>query len=190
MFRNFVLVAAPLALVAAPAAAQTVTGTIDMTGTVAAKCFVVPTNGSTFTDSVDFTALDQANGTLRTGLATDFGTRNYTVKCNGTNPKLAITANVLATATPVSAGYDNSIDFSATVSVDATGANATTATPAAFTDSSTTVGGTTATAVGSSLANAANNIHISTTGYATNTATDLLAVGTYTGSVVVTISPT
>ena len=172
------------AAIATPAAAQSVTGTISLTGTVAAKCFVVPGNGSTFTDSVDFLALDAADGTLRTGLATQFGTRNFTVKCNGTNPKVAVTANALATATPVVAGYDNSIDFTASVAVDATGANA-----GPFTDSSTTVGGSTATAVGSALANAASNIHVSTSGYATNNLTDLLAVGTYNGSVVVVISP-
>ena len=184
MFRNLIL-AAPLALIAVPAAAQSsVTGTIDMTGTVAAKCFVVPGNGSTFSDSVNFLALDQANGTLRTGLATDFGTRNFTVKCNGTNPKVSVTANALATATPVVAGYDNSIDFTASVAVDAVGANA-----GPFTDSSTTGPGSTPTAIGSPLANSASNIHVSTSGYATNTATDLLAVGTYNGSVVVVIAP-
>lgn len=177
------------AAIATPAAAQSVTGTISLTGNVQAKCFVVPTNASTFSDSVDFLALDAADGTLRAGLATQFGTRNYTVKCNGTNPKIAITANALSTVTAVTAGYDNSIDFSANVTVDATGANATTTTPAAFTDSSTTIGGSTATAVGSALSNAANNIHISTSGYATNALTDILAVGTYNGSVVVVISP-
>lgn len=182
--RNFLIAAAPLALLASPAAAQSVTGTIGLTGTVAAKCIVSPGNGSTFSDSVDFHALDAADGTLRTGLATDFGTRSFTVKCNGTNPKVSIAANALSTGTPVVAGYDNSIDFTASVAVDATGANA-----GPFTDSSTTVGGSTATAVGSQLANAASNVHITTSNYATNNLTDLLAVGTYNGSVVVTISP-
>lgn len=184
MFRNLILAAAPLALIAVPAAAQSVTGTIDMTGTVAAKCFVVPGNGTTFSDSVNFGALDQADGTLRTNLATQFGTRNFTVKCNGTSPKVSVTANALVTGTPVVAGYDNSIDFTASVAVDAVGANA-----GPFTDASTPIAGSTPTAIGSPLANAASNIHVSTSGYATNNLTDLLAVGTYNGSVVVVIAP-
>lgn len=171
---------------ATPAMAQqVVTGTITLTGTVGAKCYVgSDTSANTFSDAVNFGALDATDGTLRTGLATDFGTRSFTVKCTSGNPTISVTANPLAnTATPA-AGYDNSIDYSATVTADRAGSGT-----AVVTDASSAAGATSGQ-VGGPLANAASNVRITTTGYATNAATDLLVAGTYNGSVVVTISPT
>ena len=61
--------AATTAFIAMPAAAQTVTGTVTLTGSVAPKCSVNPGAASTFSASVNFGELSQANGTLRAGLA-------------------------------------------------------------------------------------------------------------------------
>lgn len=171
------------AAIASPAMAQSaVTGTITLTGTVGSKCFVVPGNGSTFSDAVDFLALDQADGTLRTGLATDFGTRSFTVKCNSGTAGLSVTATPLATAAAAAAGYDNSIDYSATLTVDTTTGST------AVTDLTSAAGATTGTTT-APLANSTDNVRITTTGYATNNATDLLVAGTYNGVITVVISP-
>jgi hypothetical protein len=176
------LAMAAAATFATPAAAQTVTGTITLTGVVGPKCFVVPGNGGTFTGSHDFLALDAADGTLRSGLASEFATKTFTVKCTSANPGLSITADPLATGGAAAAGYDNSIQYDATLTVD------TTAGSTAVTDASGTAGATTGSA-GAPLANAAGNVRITTANYATNTATDLLVAGTYNGLITVVISP-
>lgn len=178
------LIVAGAAAFASPAAAQTVSGSITLTGTVGAKCFVLPGSGSSFSDAVDFLALDKADGTLRTGLATDFGTKSFTVKCNSANPLLTIQASSLATAATAPTGYDNSIDYTAKLDVDTTaGVGAGT-----VSDSSAVAGSTSASA-GAPLANAANNVRVTTSGYATNTATDILVAGTYNGLILITIAP-
>ncbi len=173
------------AAIASPAMAQqVVTGTITLTGTVGTKCYVgTDTSVNTFSDAVDFHALDAADGTLRAGLATDFGTRSFTVKCNSGNPGLSITATPLATGASAASGYDNSIDYSATLTVDKAGGGTT-----AITDLTSALGATTGS-VGSPLANSAANVRITTTGYATGAATDLLVAGTYNGLITVVISP-
>lgn len=170
------------AVFATPASAQTVTGTITLTGVVTPKCFVLPGSGSTFSDSHDFSNLDAADGTLRSGLATEFATKSFTVKCTSGNPGLSVTAAPLATGASAPAGYDNSIDYSATLTVD------TTAGSTAVTDASGTAGATTG-AAGAPLANSTGNVRVTTSGYATNTATDLLVAGTYNGVITVVISP-
>ena len=181
------LAAAACAALASPAMAQNVTGTITLNGNVAAKCSVTSAPaGATFAQTVDFLELAQANGTLRSGLSTDFGTRSATVVCNTGTPKISVDANPMTTATTPAAGYANTINYTASVAVNTTAANA-----GPFTNA-TTAAPLAATSIGGgSLANSANNINITTSGYATptNTATDILVAGAYTGNIVVVISP-
>jgi hypothetical protein len=172
-----------MAAIATPAAAQTVTGTINLTGVVGPKCFVVPGNGNTFGETVNFGALDAADGTLRPGLATDFATRSATVKCTSANPSVSVTASPLATGGAAPTGYANTINYTASVAVDATGLN-----NGPFSDASGGAGSG-ALSVGSPLANTTGNVRITTSGYGTANATDLLVAGTYNGSIVVVISP-
>lgn len=179
-----VALAASVAALATPAAAQTVTGTINMTGSVAPKCFVVPGNGNTFGTTVNFGELAVANGTLRTDLATAFGTKSFSVLCNAGAPTISVDSTALATTTAAATGYDNSIDFQASVAVTTTGAN-----NGPFLNDSSNAA-LAATAIGSSLANVASNINITTSNYRTNALTDLLVADpTYTGSIVVVIAP-
>ena len=60
---------------AAPAAAQTVSGNVAITGTVSNKCSVLPSGGSTFSDSRDLGELAKVDGTLESSstLSTRFG---------------------------------------------------------------------------------------------------------------------
>ena len=168
------------AAIASPAFAQA-TGTITLTGTVGDKCTVV---GTAIGGNVDFLALDTGAGTLRSGLDTDFGTKTFTVKCTSANPTISVTALPLATGAAAGTGYDNSIDYSATVTVD----KATTGTTA-VTDSSTVAAATTGQ-VGARLANSTGNVRVTAGSFATNANTDLLVSGTYNGSIAITISPT
>lgn len=179
-----IIAIAASALSATPALAQNVTGTINLTGSVGAKCVVDGTNAATFSDTVNFGELAQADGTLRPGLATDFGTRSFTIKCNGTNPQVSVDADPLATTTAAATGYDNSIDYTASVAVNAVGLN-----NGPFINASNTAP-TALAPVGSRLANVTNNVSITTSDYQTNAATDLLVASpTYTGKITVVIAP-
>ncbi len=189
--KKFALIAmTAAAAIASPAMAQTVSGEIVLTGTVGAKCFVDPGAGPTFSGSHNFGQLDQANGTLRTDLAASFGTKTFTVKCTSGNAALSIAATPMATSGAAVAGYDNTIDYNATLTVDLAGGGT-----EFVTDLTSSAGATTKNA-GGPLANAAGNVRITTTGYATNNNTDLLVAGTYgnntpagNGVITVTISP-
>lgn len=178
--------AASTAAIATPASAQAVaSGTITLTGSVAPKC-TVTAGASNFTSTVPFGELADANGILRTGLETDFGTKSAKVVCTSGSPTIKVEAQPLAATTTAPSGYANRIDFTAAVAVTTTGTS-----PAPFTDSSTTVAALGPVAIGGGmLANTANNINITTTGYATPNVTDILvADNAYQGKVIVTIAP-
>ena len=176
------LAIATSAAIASPAMAQ-VTGTITLNGNVASKCSVSPSNGNTFAQTVDFLELSQANGTLRNGLATNFGTKSATVVCNTGTPMVSVDANPLATGGAAATGYANTINYTASVAVVATGTN-----NGPFTNDTIAVA-TPAAAVGSALANSANNVNITTSGYGAGAASNILVAGAYTGNIIVVISP-
>ena len=181
------LAVAASAVIATPAMAQNVTGTINLTGSVANKCSVSPSSTATFGTTVNFGELAVANGTLRTDLATTFGTKSFQIVCNTGTPKISVDANPLqiSGATTPPTGYDNSIDFTASVAVATTGTS-----PAPFTNDSAAAAGTATTIGGGMLANSASNVSVSTSNYRTNTLTDLLiADPSYTGNIVVVITP-
>ncbi len=174
---------------AAPAAAQTVTGTVNITGSVAGKCLVVPGNGSTFGTTVALGELAGADGKLRPNIATDFNAAaglTARVVCTTAAPTISVDADPITAATATGGGgYDNSIDFTASVAVT------TTAGPAGpFTNDSANAAGTD-TAIGGRLANnGSDNIAISGSNFRTNTVNDLLAADpTYTGKITVVIKP-
>ncbi len=180
------LAAASVALFAQPASAQTVTGTITLTGSVAPKCLVVPGNGDTFSDSVDFGELAAADGTLRTGLDTEFDStvKSFRVVCTSAAPTIAIDAEPLATATAAAAGYDNSIDYQATVDLTIVGGTA------QFSNDSGAAA-LAATPIGGRLANnGSDNIVITASNFRTDNVTDLLVADpSYSGSITIVIAP-
>jgi hypothetical protein len=188
MMKKFAfLAAATAAVLATPAMAQNVTGTITLNGTVASKCTVTSAPaGATFAQTVNFGELAQADGTLRSGLSTDFSATpvQATVVCNTATPKISVDANPMVNSATAAAGYANTINYTASVAVATTGANA-----GPFTNATTAAPGA-ATAIGSELANSANNVVVTTTGYATPNGTDILVAGSYTGNIVIVISPT
>lgn len=182
--------AASLFAIASPAAAQSTTGTVNITGTVAPKCLVVPANTSTFGTTVALGELAQADGTLATDLSTRFSSIGGTglearVVCTSAAPTIAVDATEITSATLAPTGYANRIDFTAHVAVDTVTTN-----DVDFSNSSTgaALG---ATLIGGRLANnGGNNISITATDFATPAATDLLVAATdYTGQIVVVIAP-
>ena len=126
------------ALGATPAFAQA-TGSVDVTGSVAARCLAV----SPISGNITLGELAKTDGTVDPSFAGNTGglTRNFTVKCNGSNPKISVDAKPLinAAATNVPAGYTNTVHYTATLV--ATGAKGGT-TPVA--DQSLTAGATSA----------------------------------------------
>lgn len=177
-------------VIATPVAAQTVTGTVDITGSVAPKCLVVPGAGSTFGATVALGELAQADGTMRTDLSSLFSSvggvgLETRVVCTTANPTIAVNATPLATAATADTGYDNSIDFRARVLVDTTTTN-----DVLFTNDSNDPDGS-AVLIGGRLANnSGNNIKIEADMFRTGALTDLLVASpTYTGQIVVVIAP-
>jgi type 1 fimbria pilin len=187
MMKKFAfLAAATAAVLATPAMAQNVTGTITLNGTVASKCTVTSAPaGATFAQTVNFGELAQADGTLRSGLSTDFSATpvQATVVCNTATPKISVDANPMVNVAAAATGYANTINYTANVAVTTTTATN------SFSNATTAAAGA-ATAIGGPLANSPNNVVVTTTGYATPNGTDILVAGSYTGNIVIVISPT
>lgn len=179
-------VLAAIAVMATPAAAQDATGTITLTGNVAPKCQVLSEGPATnsFVRSIDFGELAAADGTLRTGLNTEFNGQAFTARviCTTAAPNIAVDADAMANTVAADPGYDNSIDYNAVVDLEIVGGSA------QFTnDSADPALG--ATPVGGRLANSATNVAISAESFRTNAPTDVLVAGSYSGQILITISP-
>jgi hypothetical protein len=185
--------AAAASALAMPAGAQTVTGTINITGTVTSKCAVVGgASASTFTDNVNLGELAKADGTLESSatLAARFlgaggATPAFRVVCNSATPAVAVDATELTTAGAASTGYTNRIDYTAHVAVNRAAGGVATI------NNDTTAIPTAATPVGGAISGAAgNNVTVTADNFVTTAgATALLVAGTYNGLISVTITP-
>jgi hypothetical protein len=177
--------------IAAPAAAQTVTGNVAITGTVSNKCSVLPSGGSTFSDSRDLGELAKVDGTLEdsTTLSTRFGLAGgsaptFRVVCTTANPTIAVDATELTTAGSPPAGYASRIDFVAHVAAALTPSG----TGNVANDSRGAA--TAATPVGGRLANnGTDNITETADTCGTANTGDLLTAGAYTGNIAIVIAP-
>lgn len=172
------------ALASAPVFAQTVTGSVDVTGTVAARCSAV----TPITGSITLGELAKADGTVDPSFAGNTGglSRNFTIKCNGANPKITVDAKPLvnAAATNSPNGYTNTVHYTATlVAMGAKGGTTSVA------DQSLSSGATSGQ-VGDRLAAVSNNITLTVGAGATADSTAILDAGTYAGKVEITIAPT
>ncbi|QIL01365.1 hypothetical protein G7078_00175 [Sphingomonas sinipercae] len=116
------------ALSATPAMAQQVSGTVNVTGTVAGRCSVVESGAekTTFTGNIDLGRLDAADGTLRSELtssttASPADAKKVTARvvCTSANPTIGVSATKLAIANAGDAGvgYANVIDYVAALRV-------------------------------------------------------------------------
>jgi hypothetical protein len=189
-FMLMALGAGSMIALAAPAAAQTVTGTINITGSVANKCSVLPGSGSTFGGTVALGELAQADGTMATDLATRFNAAanaaqlNFRVVCNTANPTVAVDATPLTTAGAAPTGYASRIDYAAHVAVALTPSGTDT-----FSNDSRNAASA-ATATSARIANnGSNNVSVTADTFGTAALTDLLTSGSYTGNISIVIAP-
>lgn len=187
-------------IAAAPASAQSVTGNVTINGTVGGRCSVVQQGGGsdtpTFTGTINLQRLDAADGTLRGTLASssaanpaDGLTVGSRVVCTSANPTIGVIATRLNTGgtTDPGAGYSNDINYTAQLKVN-TASGGTKAVSYA-----TLTGGAATTAqLGERIAaGTGNNVDVSIFSLAAEGgSTSLLAEGSYTGLVTVTINPT
>lgn len=174
------------AAIATPAAAQTVTGTINITGSVAAKCFVLPGAGSTFGTTVAMGELADTDGTLKPSstLAATFGTAggaglSAQVLCTSANPEVSVLSEPLANVVAADPGYDNSVDYTADVTFTRVGGTTLVSDPSAV------AAATTAT-LASRLTGTGTNVSVATSGW---TAAGVLVAGSYTGKITILVAP-
>lgn len=180
-FASLALAAAALAAVASPALANS--GSVDVTGTVGARCTAV----TPITGSITLGELAKADGTVDAAFAGNTGglTRSFTVICNSANPKLSVNAlpmiNSAATTPP--SGYTNTVHYTATLSaMQAKGGTGSVA------DQSISTGATTGNV--DRLAAVQNNLSVTVGAGATAESTAILAAGSYAGKVEIVVSPT
>ena len=176
--KRIVLLAA-LAAIAIPASASfadDVTGTVTVNGTVADRCLF--TTGSVVLNIGEMAQAAGGNaGKLNTTSVTSQNAQ-LTGWCNGTAATIAVQANALTNAASAPTGFDNKVDYTATATAHPTSGDV------AVSDSSTSAGASSPSTVGIFT----SNIDVSFTTPASPTG-GLLVAGSYTGSVVVTLSP-
>lgn len=187
------LAAASALAIAAPAAAQSVSGQVDITGSVGEKCIVTddgtPTSGS-FGGSVNLGQLDDTDGTLKDSsvLETAFsaaGAANltYRIVCTTPNTKLTVNANELTTGATVSAGYANTVHYNANVELALVGGNQT------LSNDSLLVPGGAEQTYTARLATGATNVSVTADTFRTPGPDDVMLAGTYNGNILITIAP-
>ena len=170
--RKLIILSAPLALMASPAMAQStsVTGTVDINGSVAGRCmFTVPNK----TISLGEISL-ASNGKLDVSKVNG-RSETLTGWCNNTAASMTVTSTALTNGTSAPAGFDNRVDYTATADNGSTSAN----------DSSVTAGAGAASNVGLFTGNI-----VVTLSNASSPTNGLMVAGTYSGNVVVTLTPT
>jgi hypothetical protein len=184
------------AIVAVPAAAaDSTTGTINITGKVGERCSVIEQGASqTFNRTIDLQRLDNDNGALRAELGSSTSASpadglkvDVRVNCNTSNPTIGVSATRLSNgASDPGTGYSNTINYSASLKVKTQSAKTVEVVYATASDSSPVK-----KALGERIAAGSdNNVQVSVFGLAPDKASAQLAQGTYNSVVTVTIEPT
>ncbi|WP_295631402.1 hypothetical protein [Novosphingobium sp.] len=189
--------AAAMATLAQPAgaqitkSAQSTTGTVNLTGSVASRCGVAASGSGTSLDqTVALGELAAANGTLRSGIEGQFANAvaAISVVCNTAAPTVSISASPLSaqtnTGTPP-AGFANAVAFTATVSFLTTASA-----PVVLSTASGSSASHTLSAGEGRIANSPGNVVLTASAFHTAGAADILvADASYKGSIAVTIAP-
>jgi hypothetical protein len=170
------------------AQAAAVTGSVEVKGTVGAKCRVAPGAGSTFSGVIDFGALDKADGTLDTAKADQNAsvvTGAFRVLCSGGATNATISATPMINTATAPAGYTNTVGYTATATISLAGGGS--AAPTIASGLTPTGATSAATPLGLLSAAAGPNIVVSAGTLASSG--DVLVAGSYTGNITVTINP-
>ena len=187
------LAAASTLAFASPAAAQSVTGIVNITGNVDSKCIVAnsgnPTGGDAFGGTVALGNLAQADGTMATDLATRFNSTaaanlSYKVVCTSAKSNVSVDSDPIVAATAVAqTGYAARIDYKASVAVTLVGG------AGAPVESDSADAAATATTYNDRLAASGTNIAITASNFRTANLTDILLADSYAGKITIVVSP-
>lgn len=170
---RLLLAAMPLALIASPVLAQSSTGTVDITGTVAGRCLFTTPNK---TISLGELSLPGSSGTAGKLDVSKVNGRNETLVgwCNNSAATMTVTTTQLTNPASAATGFDNRVDYTGTAVANAVSAN----------DTSLTAGAGAPSTVGMFSGNI-----VVTLSAASSPNNGLMVAGTYTGNVIVTLAP-
>jgi hypothetical protein len=179
-----------LLLAGAPslAAAQSTTGTINLTGSVAPKCAVANVqDSSTFSGSIGLGELSGQNGQLSstlTGSTVTGASQSFQVMCNSATPTVKLSASPLTgdAAGAAPSGYSKVINYTATVDVVQSSGSFPQLTQVSNNAQASR-------ALTAPLANAANNVTVGANSFNTTSGAILMS-GNYAGTITVEITPT
>lgn len=184
--------AAFVTLTGSVASAQTVTGTVNITGFVSARCGTLANGASPFGGTIALGELSQqTNGALLANLAgstanSPAGEVAFEAGCTGTASTVTLRATRLSTPGTALPGGSSNIDYTAEVKIAlAAGGFATIDYRTALSAPAATV-----QSISGPYANVANNLTVSLFALAAeNGPTSLLTVGDYTATITVIIAP-
>ena len=179
--KNFALAGAALAIVlgATPALANPSTGSINVTGTVAPKCYASEKIEGEFR----LGDLSKDDGTLNPAKVA--GSKDFTVKCTTGTSKISLKANPLGSGLTAVDGYSNTVHYEAKLVAQMAASEARTFTHDSSKPSEAVVAGNS----GGFLKNADNNISVSIANSGANSTSNVLQHGNYAGSVEITVTP-
>ncbi|MFO1255489.1 MAG: hypothetical protein U1E37_07445 [Sphingomonadaceae bacterium] len=169
MRKSLIIAALPAVLAASPALAQSATGTVDITGSVAGRCMFTLPNKTISLGEISLAS----NGKLDVSKVNG---RNETLTgwCNNTAASMTVTSTQLTTPTAATTGFDNRVDYTATATANSVSA----------TDTSLTAGA----GSGSTVGQFSGDILV-TLSAASSPTNGLMVAGSYTGNVQVTLTP-
>lgn len=190
------LAAGSMIALASPAAAQNmVSGNVQVTGNVNARCSVVPPGADgnqAFSGTIALGDLDGTDGTLRTDLegstsASPAGSVISTrVVCTAAQNRITVSAGKLSNLALADTNYSNDIDYTAELQVN----TASDGIQSARFNTLAPVMGDADRTIGRVAAGAANNVTVRAYGFAAENGGDsLLVAGSYTSTINVTIAP-
>jgi len=177
--------AASAAAIATPAAAQSATGTVAVSGTVGAKC-----TASDFSSSIPLGELAKADGTIDGTFPNNTAglSRSFTLRCTSNKVKITVSSDQLKNTAVGQAtaenGYTGIIDYTSTLV--ATGVS----TSATATYNTVGLGAAATATLSERLANSANNVTVTVSDGTTAAPSDLLKEGSYSSTIAIKVEPT
>ena len=174
------------AAIATPALAQSASGTVAVTGTVAGKCTAI----TPITGTITLGELANSAGTVISGFTNNTGglSRSFTVICTSSNASITVSStNLVNSADATTAnGYTGTVHYTSTLTAQKAGGGADASAVYTSADALPTA---TTVSLADRLKNAANNVTVTVSNGATTNATDLLKAGTYNSTITITVAP-
>ena len=174
------------AAIATPALAQSASGTVAVTGTVAGKCTAI----TPITGTITLGEMANSAGTVISGFTNNVGglSRSFTVICTSSNASITVSStNLVNSADATTAnGYTGTVHYTSTLTAQKAGGGADASAVYTSADALPTA---TTVSLADRLKNAANNVTVTVSNGTTTNATDLLKSGTYNSTITITVAP-